>query len=166
MKLDNQVWARKTILKVDPSYRYRWERWYELIKNHVSVESIWLDLGCGDMAVIDDFRGQIKFSLGIDIKIPDPKTRSPFVRADINSLPIRFNSIDVVTLPFVIEHIKNADAALSKTGQIVRPGGFILIMTTNRSSPYIFLPSLLPFSIKFWLLKKIYQINTVDITQT
>ncbi len=163
---NNRIWAEKLLRKIDPSYRYRWEQWSTVIKQHLTPQSIWADLGCGDSSVIGDLRGCAGFAVGIDKEVSKTGITDNFIRADIHSLPIPYNSVDVATLRFVIEHVKNPREALSEIGKTVKPGGYIMLMTTNRSSPYIFIPSFLPFSIKSWIISILYKINNREILPT
>ena len=59
------------------------------------------------------------------------------------SLPLRDGSVSAVTMYDVIEHVSDADRAISEADRVVRPGGHVAISTPNRFSmaaePHVFL---------------------------
>jgi ubiquinone/menaquinone biosynthesis C-methylase UbiE len=66
----------------------------------------------------------------------------------------------------VVEHLEDIQASLSEISRTLKPGGKILILTTNIWSPFIFIPFLLPFRLKRFLLKKVYKVEEDKILPT
>lgn len=165
-QMDNKVWADKIISKLDPSFRYRWEVYDSLICTCLSKNTVWIDLGCGGNSSVEIYGDKAGYAVGVDIKLPKHVTTAPFICADLRHLPIRSSVANFVTLRFVVEHLSNIPLDLFEIERILKPGGSILILTTNTWSPFIFLSRLLPFSIKNIIFRTLYKIPAADVQPT
>ena len=56
---------------------------------------------------------------------------APFVLSDATTLPYKDNSFDLVTIFHVLEHLKNANAALKEIHRVLKKKGTVLIVTPN-----------------------------------
>jgi SAM-dependent methyltransferase len=103
--------------------------------------AVYTDLGCSDGKLTLFFAGRIgsKKILGVEI-MPEfiKKAIQKGIRAyqaDLNgTLPLRSESVDVVTTHQVIEHLTNSDMFLKEIFRILKPGGYAIISTENASS--------------------------------
>lgn len=152
----NLQWAARFAGRFDPTFRFRWEIYKRALREQLAADTVWLDIGCGDNADIAAFGGQAGWSCGVDIRPPDGLSEPPFVRADIYCLPFAADSVDFISLRFVAEHLRDTDKALGELHRILRPGGRVLIMTTNKNSPMIALPRILPSRAKNWILRTLF----------
>ncbi len=88
-----------------------------------------LDLGCGD------FRNTfwVKKVVGIDIKKPSPTLPIPFVRYDLNKLPLPFkdNQFDTILASHVLEHLESPYLVLKECKRILRSNGILIIGMPN-----------------------------------
>lgn len=166
MKIDTKVWCDKIIRGIDPSFRYRWEIYNQLICLNLSKNTLWVDIGCGNNLIVEDFGTEANFAVGIDLKPPEHKTTAPFVCANLRHLPIHSNIANFITLRFVVEHLQNIPNDFSEIERILKPNGRILIITTNSWSPFIFLPRILPFCVKNVIIRTLYKISAIDIQPT
>jgi ubiquinone/menaquinone biosynthesis C-methylase UbiE len=109
-----------------------------------------------------------KLKTGTDLIIPQSKTDFPipFLQADFYNLPFKNNSYDIILLRFVVEHIEQPKQALTEFFRVLKPEGKILIMTTNLISPIIFLPKLLPYSLRRKLIQKLFAAGEDDLFPT
>lgn len=126
----------------------------------------WVDIGCGDNAVVADLGNRAEFAVGVDAKIPQQRTTAPFVCANLNHLPLQQGAVDFVTLRFVIEHLKDVPKALLEIERIMKPKGKFVVITTNSWSPFVFLPRILPFRLKKKLLMSLYEVEASTIQRT
>jgi SAM-dependent methyltransferase len=111
------------------------------------------------------------FRLSVDTDLLMPEKGGsrpiPFVQSDVYHLPFKADSFDLVLMRFVAEHIADPGMAFREIHRILKPGGWVLILTTNRTSPLIFLPSvLIPYRIRKYLMKKIYGVSDDDVFPT
>lgn len=113
-----------------------------------------LDLGCGNGSVISSFRNQIKFSVGMDIYLPDlkeskkNKIHNKYILGNILNADKYFSakSFDCVMAIGVIEHLKKNQAfrlitKMEKIAKrmvvIVTPNGYVKQEgTDNSNNPY------------------------------
>jgi len=161
----NLKWARAYALAFDPDFKFRWEYYDQLLLANLNSKTEWLDIGCGYNNDVKQFGDKTSFACGLDIILTD-QHELPFVQGDIYKLPFKSNSFDFISLRFVVEHIEFPQKAFNEMHRILKPNGRILIMTTNLSSPLIYLPRILPFKLKQFLLEKIFDGHHKDIFPT
>jgi len=102
-----------------------------------------LDVGCGDgfaTAVAAQRNRRHNFA-GLDWSAPSlaaARGRGVSVlRAGLDArLPIRSESIDVVIMSEVIEHLVDTDSAIEEAHRVLRPGGSLLLSTPNLAAWY------------------------------
>ena len=163
----NRTWAEKLIRTVDSSFRQRWEIYDGILKRLTGRGARWLDGGCGQNVAIEEFPCDI--TIGLDsYRHPEALTDAPcfFVIGSMEQLPFNDNSLSLVTLNTVIEHFKNPKAACREILRVLRPDGHLLIHTTNRLSPLIFLGTLLPEALRFQLMKHAFGAKERDVFKT
>ncbi len=163
----NEKWAAKIISRWDPSFKYRWTVFNEMLAELQNPSHFGLDIGCGENSELAEDLN-FRFKTGTDLIFPKSSNSQPitFIQSDLYCLPFKNNSYDLVLLRFVVEHIKNPDVAFSEIARILRPGGLVLIMTTNICSPLIFLPKLLPYYLRKKLILKLFGVSENDIFPT
>jgi SAM-dependent methyltransferase len=151
-----------------PFHQHRHEMRYDLlgetVREFLPPGGRVLDVGCGAGLVADrilqlpghyigfDFGGphvdyaQKKFS------VVDEPMKVSILRADGELLPFASDSMDVVVMTEVIEHLLRPERAVWEVARVLKPGG-IFLMTTNNASE---VPLRSPLSHLFaWLEKAI-----------
>jgi len=164
----NEQWARKIIQKTDPDCRPRWEIFDTLIAQLAGKNKRCLNVGAGTKEEFD-LAGLFKSAIDTDILYPDnvKERKVTFLQSDIINLPFKDKSFDLVLLRFVVEHISDPEEAFQEINRILSPDGKVLIITTNLTSPVIFIPKIfLPYRLRKWLLKIIFRAQDDDIFPT
>jgi SAM-dependent methyltransferase len=95
-----------------------------------------LDVGCGSGRKISCFGSLVGQSVGIDL----PAEVSQIGNCDLmrvagnadSFLPFPDDSFDAVTSFHVIEHLKERDMAIEEMFRVLKPGGWLLLLTPNR----------------------------------
>lgn len=98
-----------------------------------------LDIGCGDGAATAALarRARGHTVIGADWSLQALERARlrglPVVRATVDGhgLPFAADSLDIVVLSEVIEHLVDTDAALDEINRVLRPGGSLLLSTPN-----------------------------------
>ncbi|NOX88275.1 MAG: class I SAM-dependent methyltransferase [Calditrichaeota bacterium] len=161
--MDNRQWSENILKKVDPSFRHRWIVYDEVVKNLLTKKTTWIDCGCGDNGSVAEFGFMAGKAVGIDILKPE-EARAPFIVADVRRMPFPSQFADLITLRFVVEHFDQAESYLSEIERVLKPGGKVVILTTNLLCPFIFIPRLLlPYKLKHAVITKLFKVADEDI---
>jgi ubiquinone/menaquinone biosynthesis C-methylase UbiE len=98
-----------------------------------------LDVGCGDGFFTSQIlqRFNLKNVSGLDISskaVDLARLKHPeinFQQGTLNHIPEKTNSIDSVTMIEVIEHLIDIEGTLKELYRVMKPGGILLITTTD-----------------------------------
>jgi len=97
-----------------------------------------VDLGCGEEGYLAYLKEKAAEIIGIDSRVVDgPYHR--YLEADLNrELPVEKASVDVAASKFFLEHLESPARFLELAHGILRPGGSLVLMTSNiRYYPYL-----------------------------
>lgn len=165
VKSDNRSWASDILKRYDPDFKYIWERYHEELHKNIDATKIWVDLGCGKNPHVAEFGGMAAYSVGTDL-FADAGISLPFVVSRLPLLPFQSESVDVVTLSFVVEHLKEVESNFQEIYRILKPRGILIVLTTNAASPYIVLARWTPFKFKNIIIRKLYRVQEDDVLPT
>ncbi len=98
-----------------------------------------LDVGCGDgfftAKILQRFNLKNVYGLDISSKAVDlARLKHPeinFQQSALNHIPEETNSIDSITMIEVIEHLVDIEGTLKELFRVMKPGGILLITTTD-----------------------------------
>ena len=121
-----------------------------------------LDIGCAYGLFLEVAKDHFTcFGMDVDFGvISEAAKRAPRVSLVCGALPcLPFNSIDIVTLLDVIEHVEDLEAALAALKEAIRPGGIELVVVPVYDGPLGWLVKRLDVDLshvhqhsrKFWL---------------
>jgi SAM-dependent methyltransferase len=126
-----------------PSYVWRsgQERRLALICGHVPLGGARiLDVGCGIGTYVRKLRELSEQAYGIDIEASRVREGGQTVPglavASAEHLPFASDSLDVVILNEVIEHVGDDALSVREAWRAVRPGGHVVIFAPNRLFPF------------------------------
>ena len=162
----NEHWARHIIRRLDSRFRQRWEAYDDLLTTHLTETENWLDIGCGRNEAVFRSGNQSRLAVGLDIQESDNRHPAPFLRADMQHLPFRSDSIHLITLRFVVEHLPDAEASFTDVERVLKQNGRVIVITTNVWSPFVAVARLLPFRLKQRVLRLLYGVEEDDVLPT
>ncbi|HET9719873.1 MAG TPA: methyltransferase domain-containing protein [Solirubrobacteraceae bacterium] len=114
-----------------------------------------LDAGCGRRTRLAQHRDLIEELVGIDIDgtavAENNALDSAYVGDLCLPLPFETATFDIVYANFVIEHLAAPPAAFAEWRRVLRPGGALILLTSNRASPAILLADLMPHQVRIML---------------
>jgi SAM-dependent methyltransferase len=166
--MDNREFlANKIISRFDKSFKHRWTIFNETLSELQNSSHICLDIGCGEMSELSEDL-DFKLKIGTDILFTQSSNPIgfPFLQSDIYSLPFKNQSIDIILLRFVVEHIELPKDAFDEIYRVLKLTGTVLILTTNILSPIIFIPKIIPYKYRKKILLKIFKAGDEDIFPT
>jgi len=135
----------------------------EYIKEKQNNNNIVLDIGCGYGKYSKFYAGNAKY-IGVNIDTNElhiaRKTNAKygynFIKADANNISfIKNETIDMILLIYVIEHINNPASLFSNISRILKKNGIVIIWTPNIYSIGGFLISIIPNSLKFFIKRNL-----------
>lgn len=107
-----------------------------------------LEAGCGRTTRLAGFRTRIDRLVGVDVDISAGRENAAldeFVAADLTEpLPFADESFDVVYANFVVEHLADPAATFGEWRRVLRTGGSLVLVTSNRSNPVMAAARALP----------------------
>lgn len=163
MTTSNRLWAERIINRIDADFKHRWEVFDDTLLRYLTPTATWVDVGCGNNSLVHAFGSRVHSAVGVDLlepAEPDPL----FLQGDIRNLPLPNNHADVVSLRFVVEHLQNVDRDFADVFRVLKPGGVVVLVTTNLWNPFIFIPRLLlPPALKHKIIEKLFKVSSDDI---
>ncbi|MGZ4482401.1 MAG: class I SAM-dependent methyltransferase, partial [Gaiellales bacterium] len=117
-----------------------------------------LEAGCGRSTRLATHRPRIARLVGVDLDVEaglQNATLDGFVAADLcGRLPFADSSFDLVYANFVVEHLVEPDIAFQEWRRILRPGGALVLLTSNRANPMLRAAQLLPQRLRVLIKRR------------
>ncbi|MCI0595487.1 MAG: class I SAM-dependent methyltransferase [candidate division Zixibacteria bacterium] len=160
----NYEWAKGFLARRAPDFRFRWDIYFSLLREQLSSSRFWLDAGAGENKIIGQY-DSLEFKVGIDSRTPlaNPKD---FIRARLEALPFKNGSFDFISARYVLEHLEKPELVWAEWRRVLKTGGRVLVQTPNILSYISFLPRLLPYRLKRYLIIRFSLVSPKDIFRT
>ena len=143
-------------------YHFTHNNLIEFLKTKCAANSnsVIVDIGCGTgnetLNIFNNFRCKV---YGIDpsenmLQIARQKTHEiTWLKGHAESIPLRNNSVDIITSFFSTHHFSNISKVISEYNRIVKKSGIVFLVTISHdqmksSLEYKFFPELLEYDIK------------------
>lgn len=130
----------------------------------INADDVVLDLACGtgDLAMLAAGAGARQV-FGLDLTprmlvlARSRDRRSHYAAADMHSLPLPKNAVDVVTTGYGLRNVPDLDAAILEVARVLRPGGRFVSLDFNRPASPVLRASFLAYltvvgSLLGWVL--------------
>jgi SAM-dependent methyltransferase len=117
-----------------------------------------LDAGCGRTTRLRDYRDRIARLTGVDADEEAGRANpylDEFLPANLEErLPFEDATFGLVYANFVVEHLGDPERAFGEWRRVLRPDGAVVLLTTNRASPFLAAASLLPQRARLTIKRK------------
>lgn len=116
-----------------------------------------LDAGCGSLSQVRFPRKP--FVVGIDISREQLEKNSHVdekILGDVETYPLEPSSFDVVVCWDTMEHLNRPERAIANFAQALKPGGLLIIATTNPYSLKGLLTKFTPHSFHVWVYRRLF----------
>jgi ubiquinone/menaquinone biosynthesis C-methylase UbiE len=161
---------------IAPGLRYSQDFYEESLRETVTPDLDWLDLGCGHR-VLPEWRGAAERDIvqrcrsvtGVDYDMTSltrHRSMKRVVRGDVASLPFRGESFDLVTANMVVEHLVDPERQFLEIGRVLRPGGVLLLHTPNALAYPTMIGRLVPDAVKRLLIRALDSRSAEDVFPT
>lgn len=139
--LKQQVWIKEEYYQIaKEGLKESNHEGMRVLQNYASkVDSI-LDLGCGEGTRLSLLSKEINLT-GVDISetaIKMAKKNYPkitFIKADLEKVPLKGGSFQLVYSAYVLEHLTNPEKVLSEAIRLLRISGFLVLIAPNYGAP-------------------------------
>jgi ubiquinone/menaquinone biosynthesis C-methylase UbiE len=136
-----------------PQLTFHQHRYADGLEQCVKPGCTWVDLGAGTTIhngwlgiPQNELAARARVLFGCDM-VTEHLKRNPYLTAAIGasaySLPIKEQSVDLLTANMVLEHLEHPEAAFQEAARVLRPGGRFVVITPNVRNPVVGLASVL-----------------------
>jgi SAM-dependent methyltransferase len=103
------------------------------VRRALRSESVLLDAGCGrTVPVLRKFVGRASRLIGVElVDFTDVPEGIETCQADLSSIPVPNESVDVIMSRSVFEHLDDPAAVYAELARILKPRGHLIFLTAN-----------------------------------
>jgi SAM-dependent methyltransferase len=124
----------------------------DLLRRALGPNATVLEAGCGRTTRLARFRDRIDRLAGVDLDESGGRMNESldeFAVADLcGTLPFPDETFDLVYSNFVVEHLERPPAGFAEWHRVLRPGGSVVVVTSNRSNPLMAAARMLPQGLR------------------
>jgi len=129
-----------------------------LLDEALHAGAVALDAGCGRTTRLRDYRDRITRLVGVDTDEAAGRENpflDEFVPANLDeSLPFDEDSFDLVYANFVVEHLQDPERGFAEWRRVLRSGGRLVLLTSNRASPLMAAADRLPQRVRLVIKRR------------
>jgi SAM-dependent methyltransferase len=132
-----------------------------------SPDSVVLHAGCGADSSIG-FRTAARATIGIDIDkwVFQNSDLDMAATGDLAHLPLENKCVDLVASRWVLEHLHRPDLFFREAARVLRPRGYLLVLTTNLSHYFALAVKIVPFGTQRWFVQEVLGGNADEVFPT
>jgi SAM-dependent methyltransferase len=129
-----------------------------LLDEALRPATVALDAGCGRTTRLHGYRDRITRLVGVDVDTAAGR-ENPFLdefhQADLDeALPFDDGSFDLVYANFVVEHLRRPEYTFREWRRVLRPGGRLVLLTSNRANPSMAVADRIPERLRLAIKRR------------
>lgn len=128
-------------------------------------DHVLLDAGCGaDLPLLTQYGPKVSQAIGVDLcapSVPLPPRTSVIV-GNLETLPLRAASVDVLISRSVLEHLENPVAVFREFSRVLRAKGRLIFTTPNKYYYSCLLARLTPERLKAYYFRTVFGEDAYD----
>ena len=140
-KLKKEVWRKEKYYQIaKEGLEQSSHEGEKVLKDYaMNVNSI-LDLGCGEGSRLN-LLSEGKYAIGLDISktairlAKENYPRVNFIQADLENIPLKGDSFELIYSAYVLEHLTKPEKVLSEGLRLLTNGGCLILIAPNYGSP-------------------------------
>lgn len=124
---------------------------YAIVREHITNSMkdgcVILDAGCGHKSIIPDYKGLRVKKIGIDMVLEDVRNNKTIdfgLVSNVNYIPLKSESVDIVICNMVFEHLQEPEKTFSELNRIIKKGGYLIFMTPCIYNIVTFINGIIP----------------------
>lgn len=164
-----QCWSLYRRYYGNDNYLHYRDRYQRTVLTYLKPESYVLDAGCGsNMVFTQQVARKARFVVGTDMAaLSGADASGSFaLRSDLNALPFKDETFDIVVSMSVFEHLRTPDRVFAEIARTLKPRGIVIVLTPNKHDYVSFIARLTPTRFHRWILNSIQQRNECDTFPT
>lgn len=130
-----------------------------LVSAAVHEGAVVLEIGIGHSTFFKDVYARASEVIGLDPEQGEleknPIVQRPLV-GRVERIPLLDQSVDVIVMTWVVEHLTDPEAAFRECARVLRPGGRVLFITPNAIAPHVWIARLVPQRFHESLARRAY----------
>ena len=144
--------------------------WIERVKTMLQGHEKVLDVGCSTGQLITGIQGSAQAVYGHELSRKEVEFCKNVLKIDVDSIPLehRFEkeSMDMITLIFVFEHIGDPIPFLEELKSYLKPGGKLVIVVPNIMDALVSLYDIEEFRKFYYCIEHLFYYSPETLTKT
>ena len=152
-----------------PGFRDAGKCYQDILRKLIDRHTVLLDLGCGRMSLAAEQIDQAGLAGGIDPSLPDLIHNRDVIHrvgGSGESLPFSSASLDLVVSQWTVEHLARPQVVFDEMARILRPGGRVVVFTTNANNYIPLVSRIMPDQMQDALIERLLRRPTHETFPT
>lgn len=119
----------------------------DVFKKYVCKENVLLDAGCGKKGILNKYKGQFKYAVGMDLSaaaVQQNTSLDSYVLGNLEYIPFPDNTFDIIISQWVVEHMSDPEECFREFYRVLKKGGGLILVTNSIYHPIMFFSSIFP----------------------
>jgi ubiquinone/menaquinone biosynthesis C-methylase UbiE len=148
-------------------YKHHNARYREDVFSRLGPEAVILDAGAGELGFTREVASMARLAIATDMgeinrKPGDP----PAFRGNLEHIPLKDSSIDLVISMAVVEHLDDPTTSFREMARVLKSGGVFIAQTPSKYDYVSLIAHLTPHWFHRWLLSRLLDRREEDIFPT